>query len=126
MPLPEPYGVTPEISRRIMIAVAGRCELCQEVCSMPDLQIHHIPAGNYADLQRNMLILCRLCHIHVHALPATAEQQRAWADRRPIGTRKLIRKIMGYRLEPIIPPDPGDPADLFAEAARSWGLNGSG
>ncbi|MDI6876900.1 MAG: hypothetical protein QMC96_09040 [Methanomicrobiales archaeon] len=126
MPMTEPYGITQEISRKIKIAVEGRCEVCQETCSLPDLRIHPIPGGDHPDLQRNILILCRLCHTHVHALPVPPEQQRAWVDRRPIVTRKAIRRIMGYRLKPYIPPDSGDPAELFAEAARSWGLNGSG
>ena len=94
------------------------CELCLEQHSTLSLELHHIPGEADKDLQKNILILCYICHRHVHAMPVQVEQQKTWLNRRPYKVRKMIRTILGYQLKQYIPPETIDLAQLYEDAFK--------
>lgn len=51
-------------------------------------------------------------------MPVPIDQQRTWVNRRPYKVRKIIRSILGYRLEQYIPPETVDFAQLYEDAFK--------
>jgi hypothetical protein len=111
MPLPERYGITYFREEKLRAVVGGACEVCRERCTPEKLEIHFVPAESEdrraaaGDLQRLVLVVCPLCHRHLHAMPVPAAEQRAWVRRRPFIVRELMRDILGYVRPRYEPPD---------------------
>ncbi|HSQ92717.1 MAG TPA: hypothetical protein VLL74_00305 [Methanoregula sp.] len=112
-------GLTPAQEKKIKIAVEGRCELCSEYSALPFLEIHRISRRLYREMARDpstrILVVCHLCHQHIHALPVLVRNQRAIVSRRSFYTRQDLRRILGYRPKPYEPPDDPDIAGMYED-----------
>ncbi|MFZ1127601.1 hypothetical protein [Methanoregula sp.] len=101
-------GLTRVQERKIKIAVEGTCELCSGYFALPLLEIHRISRRLYREMVRDpsarILVVCDLCHRHIHRLPVRVKDQRAMVSRRPYFVRQEIRKALGYTPKPYIPP----------------------
>ena len=108
MRVPECPGLTRVQERKIKIAVEGTCELCSGYFALPLLEIHRISRRLYREMVRDpsarILVVCDLCHRHIHRLPVRVKDQRAMVSRRPYFVRQEIRKALGYTPKPYIPP----------------------
>lgn len=126
MPLPQLLRINTTTEKQIKLVARCVCELCEGSFSPDSLDLHHVPSNDVQDKQRCFLILCNLCHRHVHAMPLAVEEQIMRVDRRPYSLRKMIRKLLGYQLNPYTPPDTPDLAKIYEDACANWCLNGSG
>src|SRR5208337_4234792 len=108
MQVPECPGLTRVQKRMIKIAVEGTCELCYGYFALPFLEIHRISRRLYREMVRDssarILVVCGLCHQHIHRLPMRVKDQRAIVSRRPFFVRQEIRKALGYTPKPYSPP----------------------
>ena len=90
-------------------AVEGNCELCSEYFPLGLLEIHRISRRLYREMVRDpsarILVVCHLCHDHIHRLPVLVKDQRALVSRRSFYVRQDIRRILGYTPKPYSPPD---------------------
>jgi hypothetical protein len=111
--------LTPEQEKKLKIAVEGRCELCSEYFAFPFLGIHRISRRLYREMVRDpstrILVVCQLCHHHIHRLPVRVRDQRAIVSRRSFFVRQDIRKILGYTPKPYSPPDDRDLSQMYEE-----------
>ena len=119
MQVAEYSGLTPEQEKKLKIAVEGRCELCSEYFAFPFLGIHRISRRLYREMVRDpstrILVVCQLCHHHIHRLPVRVRDQRAIVSRRSFFVRQDIRKILGYTPKPYSPPDDSDISQMYEE-----------
>jgi hypothetical protein len=117
MQVSEYPGLTPAQEKKIKIAVEGHCELCSEYSALPFLEIHRISRRLYREMVRDpstrILVVCHLCHQHIHELPVLVKNQRAIVSRRSFFIRQDLRRILGYRPKPYAPPN--DPVSQMYE-----------
>jgi hypothetical protein len=115
MPDTMPPRLTHIKSRKIRLATGCRCELCHEHHPFSLLEIHHVPQGEedaddvYSNLQDYILVVCPLCHTHIHEMPVPLSEQQKRVRKRPFVVKELIRDILGYPPKDILPPDTLDP-----------------
>jgi REP element-mobilizing transposase RayT len=116
---PEYPGLTREQERKVKIAVEGICELCSEYFAFPFLEVHRISRRLYREMQRDpsarILVVCRLCHDHIHRLPVRVKDQRDIVSRRRFFVRRDIRRALGYKPKPYSPPDKADEAVMYED-----------
>jgi len=115
-------------SRLLKLAAGGRCEHCGEAYPLVLLEIHVIDrntdAGtDHIDLQKEVIILCPDCHRFFHARPVEESIQRELVRYRPKEVKAAMRRILGSRPRPYVPPETGDPAAIFAEMFASGALD---
>jgi hypothetical protein len=112
-------ALTAEQEERIKLAAENTCELCREYFPSGELAIHGIgkkkAAGKARDPSVQILVLCRECHRHVHALPVPVARQREIVRRRSFYVRRDIRAVLGYRPEPYEAPESVDIATVYEE-----------
>jgi len=103
----------------LKLAVEGTCELCSEYFALPFLEVHRISRRMYREMARDpstrILIVCSLCHHHIHRLPLRVKDQRAIVSRRSFFVRRDIRKILGYLPKPYSAPDTVDIPRVYEE-----------
>ncbi len=115
-------------SRLLKLAAGGRCEHCGEAYPLVLLEIHTLDPRSRAetacpDLQKEVLILCPDCHFFFHARPVEESIQRELVRYRPKEVKAAMRRILGSRPRPYVPPETGDPAAIFAEMFGSGALD---
>src|SRR5208337_5278795 len=112
-------GLTPVQEKKLKLAVQGSCELCSEYFALPFLEIHRISRRLYREMVRDpsarILVVCRLCHYHIHRLPVRVKDQRAIVSHRSFFVRQDIRKILGYTPKPYSSPDDIDVSQMYEE-----------
>jgi hypothetical protein len=117
--LSECPGLTPVQEKKLKIAVEGNCELCTEYFAHPFLEIHRISRRLYREMVRDpstrILVVCHLCHDHIHRLPVRVKDQRAIVARRPFFIRQDIRRILGYKPKPYTPPKDSDLSQMYED-----------
>jgi hypothetical protein len=119
MPEAEYPGLIPEQERKLKIAVEESCELCSEYFALPFLEIHRISRRLYREMVRDpsarILVVCHLCHRHIHRLPVRVKDQRAIVSGRSFFVRQEIRMILGYVPRPYSPPDDTEASQMYDE-----------
>jgi hypothetical protein len=109
MPETDSLKITPQQERKLRIAVEHTCELCHEYYPAPFLEIHRISRSLYKEMKRDpstrILIVCTLCHKHIHSLPVSTGKQRTLVKKRSFFIRRDMRRILGYRPRPYHAPD---------------------
>jgi hypothetical protein len=119
MQVPEYPGLTPVQEKKLKLAVEGSCELCSEYFAFPFLEIHRISRRCYREMVRDpstrILVVCQLCHQHIHRLPVRVKDQRAIVSRRSFFVRQDLRKILGYVPKPYSPPDETYVSEVYEE-----------
>ena len=121
--------LTPEQIKRIGQAIGSRCEFCSIRFPAPLLYFHCIYGENTApdekeDLEQMILVVCPVCHGLLHSLPPerrTWSMQKRLIRNRPLGVKRKIREILGYRSRPYTPP-PVDIAEVFEEYQQRGGF----
>ena len=117
MPPPECPGLNSAQERKIKTAVEGNCELCSGYFAFPFLEVHRISRRLYREMVRDastrVLVVCQLCHDHIHRLPVPVKQQRAIVSSRSFYIRRDIRRALGYRPKSYTPPDNSDHAVMY-------------
>jgi hypothetical protein len=112
-------GLTPAQEKKLKIVVEGCCELCSEYFAFPLLEIHRISRRLYREMVRDpstrVLVVCHLCHQHIHRLPVRVKDQRAIVAGRSFFVRQDIRAILGYVPKPYAPPDDSDASQMYEE-----------
>lgn len=113
------HGLTPVQEKKLKLAVEGTCELCSEYFALHLLGIHRISRRLYREMVRDpstrILVVCHLCHHHIHRLPVRVKDQRAIVSRRSFFVRQDIRKILSYRPKPYSPPEDPDMSLMYDE-----------
>ena len=108
MQVSEYPGLTRDEEKKLKLAVEQCCELCSEYFALPFLGIHRISRHLYREMVRDpstrLLVVCHLCHHHIHRLPVRVKDQRAIVSRRSFFVRQDIRTILGYTPKPYSPP----------------------
>lgn len=108
MQVSEYPGLTPAQEKKLKLAVEGNCELCSEYFALSFLEIHRISRRCYREMVRDpstrILVVCQLCHQHIHRLPVRVKDQRAIVSRRSFFVRQDLRRILGYVPKPYSPP----------------------
>jgi hypothetical protein len=101
--------ITQEQEQNLKIAVEYTCELCHEYHPVSFLGIHLISRRLYKEMKRDpstrILVVCPICHSHIHNLPVTIRKQRALVKGRSFFTRRDMRRITGYQPKPYQAPD---------------------
>lgn len=121
--------LTPEQRQGILQATGSRCEFCSIRFPAALLGIHCIFGKNEVpdeegDLDQVILVVCPVCHGLLHALP---QESRTWSMQkrlirnRPLGVKRKIREVLGYRSRPYTPP-PVDLAEIFEEYLQRGGF----
>jgi hypothetical protein len=87
------------------------------VCPVDTLEVHAISGSRRksrggADLEREILILCSLCHRDVHEAPLTVAEQKEILRSRPRNRRREIKQILNFTPKPYVPPDQDISRDL--------------
>ncbi|MDT8357651.1 MAG: hypothetical protein RQ758_04015 [Methanomicrobiaceae archaeon] len=121
--------LTPEQRLGILRAMGCRCEFCSIRFPAAFLRIHCIYGENAApdeegDLDKMILVVCPVCHGLLHALPTeirTWSMQKRLIRNRPLGVKRKIREVLGYRSRPYTPP-PVDLAEIFEEFQQRGGF----
>ena len=112
-------GLTRAQEKKIKLAAEGTCELCSEYFALQFLEIHRISRRRYREMVRDpsarILVVCRLCHHHIHRLPMRVKDQRAIVSRRSFFVRQDIRRILGYKPKPYSPPDDTYVSEIYEE-----------
>lgn len=102
-------GVTPGQERELRIAAENTCELCREYHPPFFLEIHQVSRRLSREMERDpstrILIVCKICHDHIHNLPLSLAKQRALVKKRSFFTRRDMRRILGYQPRPYKAPD---------------------
>lgn len=114
-----PGNEFPEIDgvkrKQVALVLECTCELCREYRPWTLLELHAVEwrHGTTHDPQRGMLLVCDLCHRHLHELPVSPERQhrRIW-KRSPL-VRQELRRILGHSPRKYSPPDDFDYAELY-------------
>jgi hypothetical protein len=119
MQVPEYPGLTPVQEKKLKLAVEGSCELCSEYFAFQFLEIHRISRRLFREMVRDpsarILVVCHLCHDHIHRLPVRVKDQRAIVSRRSFFVRQDIRTIPGYTPKPYSPPEDTDVSPMYEE-----------
>ncbi|MGB9175111.1 MAG: hypothetical protein WCB46_00045 [Methanoregula sp.] len=119
MQVPEYPGLTPVQEKKLKLAVEGSCELCSEYFAFQFLEIHRISRRLFREMVRDpsarILVVCHLCHHHIHRLPVRVKEQRAIVSRRSFFVRQDIRTILGYTPKPYSPPEDTDVSPMYEE-----------
>jgi hypothetical protein len=119
MQVSEYPGLTPVQEKNLKRAVEGNCELCHEYFAFQFLEIHQISRRLYREMVRDpaarILVVCQLCHQHIHRLPVRVKDQRAIVSRRSFFVRQDLRRILGYAPKPYSPPDDTDMSQMYEE-----------
>lgn len=119
MQAPECQGLTLEQEKNIKRAVEGTCELCSEYFAFQFLEIHRISRRLYREMVRDpstrILVVCRICHQHIHRLPMRVRDQRAIVSRRSFFIRRDIRRVLRYTPKPYLPPDDADLPQMYED-----------
>ena len=109
MPETDAMNITPVQEQHLKIAVEYTCELCHEYHPAPFLEIHRISRSLYKEMKRDpstrIMVVCDLCHNHIHKLPMPIGKQRAIVRGREFYIRRDMRKILGYKSKPYQAPD---------------------
>jgi len=109
MPETDSMKITPLQEENLKIAAENTCELCREYHPAPFLEIHRISRSLYKEMKRDpstrILIVCTICHDHIHNLPVPAGKQRALVKKRSFFVRRDMRRILGYQPRPYQAPD---------------------
>ena len=109
MPETDSMKITPLQEEQLKIAVEYTCELCREYHPGHFLEIHRISRSLYKEMKRDpstrILILCRVCHDHIHNLPVPTGKQRALVKKRSFFVRRDMRRVLGYQPRPYQAPD---------------------
>jgi hypothetical protein len=109
MPPPDYPGLDPTQERKLKLAVEGTCELCSGYFPLHDLTIHRISRRQYREMVQDpstrILVVCNLCHEHIHRLPVPVLRQRSIVSGRSFFVRRDIRRVLGYRPKPYTPPE---------------------
>jgi hypothetical protein len=128
VPLPRHLALPPVKEKRIKLAAACRCELCNGDFSLAELEIHLIrgeegPAPEPSnDLQRHILVLCTICHREIHRHAVTVPEQREILRSRAGRIRRAIRDILLYRPAPYVSPEDEDLPEEFESVSHDhWG-----
>jgi hypothetical protein len=105
-------GIDPAMEKNLKTAVENTCELCREYFPEPLLEIHKIPYRRNRKQARDpsvgILVVCRLCHEHIHTLPLPVKKQDAIVKKRSFYVRRDIRRVLGYTPKPYSPPENTD------------------
>jgi hypothetical protein len=116
------YGhLSPVQEKRIKNALESTCELCREYYPLSLLEIHAVTGSRSREKraeknpEKRMLVVCPLCHRHIHILPVPVSRQKALIEKRQFTVRKEIRRILGYVPKPYTPPDDADLAKIYEE-----------
>ena len=119
MQVSECPGLTRVQEKKLKLAVEGSCELCSEYFALHILEIHRISRRLYREMVRDpstrILVVCHLCHQHIHRLPVRVKDQRAIVSRRSFFVRQDLRKILGYVQKPYTPPDSTYISEVYEE-----------
>jgi hypothetical protein len=119
MQVSEYPGLTPVQEKKMKRAVEGCCELCNEYFAFQFLEIHRISRRLYREMVRDpsarILVVCHLCHEHIHRLPVRVKDQRAIISRRSFFVRRDIRKVLGYMPKPYSPFGDTDVSQMYDE-----------
>jgi hypothetical protein len=109
MPETDPIKLTPAQQRKLKIAAEQICELCYDYYPLSFLKIHRISQRLYKEMKRDpstrIMVVCDLCHSHIHKLPVPIGKQRAIVRGRSFYIRRDMRKILGYKSKPYQAPD---------------------
>lgn len=119
MPETGSMKITPLQEQKLRIAVEYTCELCREYHPAPFLEIHRISRNLYKEMKHDpstrILIVCPICHNHIHSLPVPAGKQRALVKKRSFFTRRDMRRILAYQPRPYSAPDDINLAVIYEE-----------
>ncbi len=109
MPETGSMKITPLQEEKLKIAVEYTCELCREYHPSAFLAIHRISRILFKEMKRDpstrILIICKVCHDHIHNLPVPTGKQRALVKKRSFYIRRDVRRILGYQPRPYQAPD---------------------
>jgi hypothetical protein len=112
-------ALSPLQGKKLKLAVECTCELCSEYFALQFLEIHRISRRLYREMVRDpsarILVVCHLCHQHIHRLPVRVKDQRAIASRRSFFVRQDLRRILGYVPKPYSPPDDTYLSEVYEE-----------
>lgn len=112
-------GLTRAQEKQLKLAVEATCELCHEYFALPDLSIHRISRRLYREMVRDpssrILVVCYLCHKHIHRLPMKVKAQRAIVSRRSFFVRQDMRRVLGYTPKPYQPPEDTGIPQIYEE-----------
>jgi hypothetical protein len=102
-------SITPIQEEKLKIAVENTCELCHDYFPSLFLEIHSISRYLTKEMKHDqstrILIVCLMCHAHIHQLPVSIGKQRALVKHRSFYIRRDIRRILGYVPKPYRAPD---------------------
>jgi hypothetical protein len=119
MQVPEFPRLTPVQEGTGKIAGEGNCELCSEYFALPFPEVHRISRRLYREMVRDpptrILVVCHLCHDHIHRLPIRGKDPRALVSRRPYDVRQGIRKALGYKPKHYTPPAETDLSPMYED-----------
>jgi hypothetical protein len=120
-------GITLVKEENLKTAVENTCELCHDYYPPSLLEIHVISRRPTKEMKRDpstrILVVCELCHTHIHTLPVPVAKQRAVVKNRSFYVRQDIRKILGYMPKPYQAPDD---IDLYVILEENFGRGSPG
>lgn len=120
VPDPEYPGLSSRQEKDLKLAVESTCELCSGYFSSGFLEIHRISRRQYREMARDpstrILVVCTDCHATIHRLRIRVKDQRAVVAGRSFTVRQDLRRALGYRLKPYVPPSPSGLDDIGDES----------
>jgi len=109
MPECTSMSINPVQEKKLKIAVENTCELCHDYYPSLFLEIHLISRHSSKEMRHDpstrILIVCQVCHAHIHRLPVSIGRQRALVKNRSFYIRRDLRRILGYVPKPYHPPN---------------------
>jgi hypothetical protein len=112
--------------RTLKNATGERCECCERGVTASLIEIHCIPGTGSRKSNRDpslyLLLLCPECHASLHRFDIPPEQQHLLVKARCQETAMRIQKAFRPARR-YSPPECPDPADLFASALASGGMD---
>ncbi len=119
--------ITPIQEKKLKNAVENTCELCHGYFPSLFLEIHSISRHPTKEMKHDpstrILIVCQMCHAHIHQLPVSIGKQRAMVKHRSFYIRRDIRRILGYVPKPYRAPDD---IDLYVVYEENFGRGSPG
>jgi hypothetical protein len=118
-------GLSQVKDRRIKMAVGCRCENCQNMFSIPVLEIHAGPEdlSIHPCSADSVIVLCPACHRSLHSHGSEKHWRNLLAGQRDPDVRERISTIIDYRPAPYQAPESSPLSELFEEAVRGGGLD---
>ena len=92
------YSLSPKIKAQLKYFADYTCEICHEIFSPDNLQIHHKNHNEGDNRRENLMVVCPACHALIHDAEGGFTSQRKLSTKTVKATKKSTSDAPKYRI----------------------------